>query len=140
MRESFFIQINNLMYKKYYGHTDLPMPAYIQIFNNFSYTTIYLMKYVFTLLWTFLFFTLNYIAIMSFKKQKRTNLWLICIYAGISLIAVISMLYGYLAHSQLQDSEYSFSKWLVGVLQSPFICLFLLLTETLNTNTKNNLL
>ena len=56
-------------------------------------------------------------------------------------LAAITMLYGYIVNNRLQDSEYTISRWLLGIAQSPIIFLILIASQKLNnTLTKNNAL
>jgi hypothetical protein len=41
------------------------------------------------------------------------------------------MLYGYFVKQRLNHEEYTLSRWLMGVLQSPIICLILVASEKL---------
>ncbi|MDP3146184.1 MAG: hypothetical protein Q8N66_12305 [Bacteroidota bacterium] len=41
------------------------------------------------------------------------------------------MIYGYFVNGRLQDDEYTVSRWLLGIAQSPIICLILIASEKL---------
>jgi hypothetical protein len=130
-REFFFVHLNNIMYLKYYGHTTLPIPNIMSVFNGFSYETLYYSKYPYTLLWVGLFFTANYFALKNLSVEKKLLRFLIYSYSILLLLASISMIYGYFVNNQLQDDEYTFSRWLLGIAQSPIICLILIASEKL---------
>lgn len=130
-REFFFVNLNNIMYRKYYGHTDIPVPSVMGLFDTFSYQTLYYSKYIYTLIWTLLFFCLNYLALKNLGSGKNLVRFLIYSYILLLFLAAVSMTYGYFINGRLQDDEYTLSRWLMGIAQSPLICLILLASEKL---------
>lgn len=130
-REFFFVQLNNIMYEKYYGHTTLPIADIMSLFNSFSYTTLYYSKYFYTLIWVAIFFLINYLALKKLSPEKKLRRFLIYSYSILLLLSGISMAYGYFINNRLQDDEYTLSRWLLGIAQSPIICLILLASEKL---------
>ena len=70
-REFFFVNLNNIMFQKYYNHTDLPIPAVMEPFNAFSYKTLYYSKYIYSALWVVIFFGmyLYLIGIIRFPNE-----------------------------------------------------------------------
>jgi len=138
VREFFFVHLNNIMYEKYYGHTSLPIPTIMNFFNKFSYETLYFSKYFFTVFWVLLFFVMNYLAIKKLSTEKKLPAFLIYSYLVLLFLAAISMLYGYFVKQRLQDDEYTLSRWLFGIAQSPIICLILLASEKLYLKTNKS--
>lgn len=131
-REFFFVHMNNIMYRKYYNMTTaLEVPAVMHVFERFSYNTLYYSKYVYTVLWTLLFFGLSYIALKKLTAAPLMLRLLLYSYCLILLMAGISMAYGLLVNNRLQNDEYTLSRWLLGIAQSPLICLILLASEKL---------
>jgi uncharacterized membrane protein len=139
-REFFFVHLNNIMYIKYYGHSSLSIPKIMNAFNTLSYTKIYYLKYVFTLVWVILFFTISYLALKKLSQNLKLNTILIYLYTTLLTLAALAMIYGYFFKNRLQDDEYTFSRWLLGIAQSPIICLILLASEKLYKKSfqKNN--
>lgn len=137
-REFFFVNLNNIMYLKYYGHTILPIPSFMSFFNTLSYTTLYFSKYFFTAFWFILFFFMNYFATKILGTEKILTKFLIYAYVILLSIAALSMLYGYFVNHRLQDDEYTLSRWLFGIAQSPIICLILLASEKLYYKTNRS--
>ncbi len=131
-REFFFVHMNNIMYMKYYNQTStLTVPPVMTFFENFSYNTLYYSKYAYTLIWTAIFFFANYFAL---KKLTHNKLFLkILVYAYLLMLTIsfLSMAYAYFVKSNLQTDEYTLSRWLMGIAQSPLICLILLASENL---------
>lgn len=130
-REFFFVNLNNIMFRKYYNHTDLPIPSVMLVFDSFSYKTLYFSKYVYTSVWVAVFFVANYMAIKKLSEQKILLKFLIYSYLILLSLAAIAMLYGYFINERLQDDEYTISRWLLGIAQSPIICLILIASEKL---------
>jgi len=120
------------MYRKYYAMTtSLEVPAIMRPFENFSYNTLYYSKYPYTLAWTFLFFICSYFTLKKLTGNTLVLKFLAYTYAALLLLAGLSMVYGYFANQSLQNDEYTLSRWLLGIAQSPIICLILLASEKL---------
>jgi len=131
-RESFFVNLNNIIYMKYYNRTStLPVPGIMKVFERFSYDQLYYMKYPFTLLWTGAFFACNYFALKKLTSNRLLLKILIISYVLMLSMALLSMAYGYFVQNRLQDDEYTLSRWLLGIAQSPLVCLILLASEKL---------
>lgn len=136
VREFFFVHLNIIMYAKYYQNTPVqPLPAIMNPFNAFSYDFLYYSKYLFTILFVALFYGLNYLAIKKLTQNNTLVKLLLYSYLVMFVIAAISMLFGYTINGRLQDDEYTLSRWLMGIAQSPIICLILLASEKLYQKT-----
>lgn len=131
LREYFFVNLNNIMYQKYYGHTTLPIPNSMQYFLSISYGSLYYSKYLYTLVSILLFFGLSYLAVKKLSPGEKLAFFLAYSYLILLILAGISMVYGYFINNRLQDDEYTVSRWLLGVTQSPIICLILIASEKL---------
>lgn len=131
MREFFFVHLNNIMYEKYYGHTTMPVPGIMSIFTRFTYASLYYSKYIYTIVSVAVFFLANYLALKKLSTEKKLPRFLTYSYLVLLFLAALSMVYGYFINDRLQDDEYTLSRWLLGVAQSPIICLILLASEKL---------
>jgi hypothetical protein len=131
-REFFFIMINNFMTIKYYGQpSKIPIPDYMMFINNLDYTTLYYSKYPLTVLSFLIFYGLSYWCLKSLTKDKNLLKWLTYSYLLLLLLSTVSMLWAYFVKVRLQDDEYTFSRWLMGIAQSPLVVLFLLAASKL---------
>lgn len=130
-REYFFVHLNNIMYLKYYGHSTLAVPSVMSVFNRMSYETLYYSKYIYTVLCMLLFFSLSYLTVKKLSAEKKLTAFLIYSYAILLFLAGVSMVYGYFVNGRLQDDEYTVSRWLLGIAQSPIVCFILLASEKL---------
>jgi len=131
-REFFFVNLNNIMYMLYYHNTSsMPVPGIMKGFMNFKYESLYYSKYGFTLLCTALYFALSYWTLKKLTGRPFFTRVLSYAYLIFIVLSALSMLYGYFIKERLADEEYTLSRWLMGVLQSPIICLILVASERL---------
>ncbi len=131
-REFFFVHINVILFEKYYHSVSpAPFPAIMNPFRVFSYETLYYSKYFFTLFWVGVYFALSWLTLKRLGNTPVLIRFLKYTYATMLIVAFLSMSYGYLVHQRLQDDEYTLSRWLMGIAQSPIICLILLASEKL---------
>ena len=131
-REFFFVYLNVILYEKYYHSVSpAPFPEIMNFFRRFSYDTLYYSKYVYTLLWILLYFIANFFALKKLSSIAYFRKLLIYSYLIMFVLAFFAMIYGYFINGRLQDDEYTLSRWLMGIAQSPIICLILLASEKL---------
>ncbi|PBQ31548.1 hypothetical protein CNR22_07130 [Sphingobacteriaceae bacterium] len=131
-REFFFVHLNILMFEKYHNRPSAVAPAEIMnVFRNYSYDTLYYSKYLYTLISVVLFFSANYLAVKLLTDTRFLAKLVVYTYFVIVGFAALSMLYGYFINGRLQDDEYTLSRWLMGIAQSPIICLILVASEKL---------
>lgn len=132
IREYFFVNYNILLYYVYYPNMEpTHLSDFLKSFEQVPYATLYYLKYPFTLLWTLLFFLITHFAIKHLTGQPfllRVNK---LAYLLVLTLAGLSMLYGWLVNQRLDQDEYTLSRWLMGIAQSPIICLILLASEKL---------
>lgn len=132
IREFFFVHLNIIMYSKYYQNAPArPIPTSMMFFTKFSYDALYYSKYIYTLVFTLLFFVLNYFSMIKLTAGKYLSKILVYSYLILFMLAGFSLLAGYFINGRLQDDEYTLSRWLMGIAQSPIICLILLASEKL---------
>jgi hypothetical protein len=143
LRERFFEHMNVIIHTVYfhedtYSELHLQAPALMKPFLNWSYPALYYSKYLFTLAWTALFFLISFFAIKIITGNKKLLRFLFYAYAALLLLAALSLAYGYLVNQRLNEDEYTLSRWLLGVAQSPLICLILVASSKLyNTSFQN---
>lgn len=63
--------------------------------------------------------------------HKKNTLWIIYIYVLLLALSTLSMGYNYLINNQLGGDEYTFSRWLMGIAQSPLVCFFIIASSKL---------
>ncbi len=141
-REFFFVQMNVILYEKYYNsiNTEFPVAPIMKFFTKYSYSSLYYSKYIFTLLTVLVYYIVSFYS-LKLLGYKNIIKYLSYCYLLLLTLAAITMLYGYIVNNRLQDSEYTISRWLLGIAQSPIIFLILIASQKLNnTLTKNNAL
>lgn len=130
-REFVFVKINNRLYSLFYNHNDYLLPNSLSFLNQFDYNTLYYIKYPLTVLYFLFYFFTSYIAINQLCQNKKITIWVIYIYALLLALASISMAYNYLIENQLDGDEYTFSRWLMGIAQSPLVAFFMIAASKL---------
>jgi hypothetical protein len=130
-REFLFVNLNSRLFSLYYNHNDYLLPNSLSFFNQFNYNTLYYIKYPLTVLYFLAYFFTSYLAIKHFCQNKKITVWVIYIYALLLALASISMAYNYFTKNQLNGDEYTFSRWLMGIAQSPLIVFFMLASSKL---------
>jgi hypothetical protein len=132
VREFFFLNLNILLFETYYHSvSQVPVPPVMEVFRLSSYDSLYYSKYLYTLLSVLIFFAASYVAIKKLTRSPLAVKVLLATYGVMLLFAMLSMLYGYFVNKRLQDDEYTLSRWLMGIAQSPIICLILVASENL---------
>ncbi len=135
-REYFFGNYNNAMYFMYNGDTTVPVRPDFQMFLNLSYKAVYYLKYVFTIIFFAAFFTLSYFSVKVFTGNKKILKWFTYSYLLLLLLSAVLMLWTYFFRTNFESSEYSFSRWLMSIAESPLPALFFIATSKLNDELK----
>jgi hypothetical protein len=130
-REFFFVNVNNIMYNKYYGD-QVQIPEILSLIEAQSYSTIYYLKYLFTIISFALFYLLSFYCIKNLSIQPELRRWVHVSYFLFLILSAAAMTWAYFIKGNLQDNEYTFSRWVMGIAQSPLPVLFLLAAEHLN--------
>ena len=125
-REFLFVNINNQLYKLYYGHSNLPLPDSLSFLSNLSYTTIYYGKFPLTVLYYAAYFATSYFVVKMAVNNKKITVWVTYIYALLLILAGLIMVYNYCVNNQLDGEEYTLSRWLLGIAQSPLVAFFII--------------
>jgi hypothetical protein len=131
-REYFFGNYNNVMYFIYNGKTTVPVRSDFQMFLGLSYKTVYYLKYIFTLVFFTAFFILSYLSVKVFTGNKKILKWFTYSYLVLLLLSSVLMLWTYFFRTNFESDEYSVSRWLMGIAQSPLPALFFIATAKLN--------
>lgn len=124
-REHIFLNLNNIIYYKYYKSTSMPIPFGFGWLTRFSFVTLYYLKYPLTLVFVLLFYYLNFLFLKIFNVYSFYIKLLNVSYIVLFLISAGAMLYAYYFQQKLNDEEYLLSRGLMGVAQSPLIAFVL---------------
>ncbi|MEW6774200.1 MAG: hypothetical protein AB1304_09410 [Bacteroidota bacterium] len=120
-REYIFLNINNVIYFKYYKNTTVPIPFGFGWLTKLSFEQLYFLKYPLTIIFVIIFFISNFFFLKQMQVYPLYIKILILSYILIIITSAILMLYAYYFHQRLDDNEYSISRGLMGVAQSPLI-------------------
>lgn len=131
-RDYFFTNLNNVMYFQYNGETTMPVNSNFNFFLHLPYKTVYYLKYAFTILFVGLFYGLSHWCINYYTKDRKLLKWFTYSYLVLLLLSSVLMLWSYFVVVKLDSDEYSVSRWLMGIAQSPLPALFFIATAKLN--------
>lgn len=121
LREYVFININNIIYFKYYKQTSVPIPFGFGGLTKFSFAELYYLKYPLTLGFVVVYYVSNRFFLKQFQVSDLYIQVLNIVYFCLLFISALLMLYAYLFHQKLNDDEYLISRGLMGLAQSPLI-------------------
>ncbi len=130
-REFLFVNTNNQLFRLYYHNEDIKIPASLDFISHFQYSTLYYLKYVFTIIYFLAYLFTSYFAVKLICNDKKTAKWILYIYTILLVLSGISMSYNYLINNQLNGDEYTFSRWLMGIAQSPLVAFFIIASSKL---------
>lgn len=125
-REFLFVNINNQLYSLYYHHNDFKFPRSLIFLKKLDYTSLYYFKYPLTILYFLIYFFTSFFAVKSICIDKKKSVWVIYIYVILLVLSGVSMTYNYFINNQLAGDEYTFSRWLMGIAQSPLVAFFII--------------
>ncbi len=130
-REFVFVNLNSRLYSLFYKHYDFHLPDSLFYFNQFDYSTLYFIKYPLTILYFLAYFFASYFTVKQLCDHKKIAQSIIYIYLLLLALASISMLYNYFINEKFDGGEYTFSRWLMGIAQSPLVAFFILASSKL---------
>ncbi|GIV29494.1 MAG: hypothetical protein KatS3mg028_0560 [Bacteroidia bacterium] len=120
-REYVFVNVNNVIYFKYYKNTTMPIPFGFGWLTKMTYATLYYIKYPLTVLFVVIYFSLNFYFLKQMGVYSFYKKILLLAYIFIFIVSAALMLYAYYFNQKLNDDEYSVSRGLMGLAQSPLI-------------------
>ena len=136
-REFVFVNINSQLYTLYYHHSTYTLPYSLSLLSDCSYSTLYFLKYPLTCVYFIAFLLTGFFAVKVICGSKKNAKWVIYIYALLLVLSGISMAYNYLVNNQWSGDEYSFSRWLMGIAQSPLVAFFTIASSKLFNKFQN---
>lgn len=130
-REFIFVNINSQLFSLYYNNSTYQLPSALRFLNDVDYNTLYFLKYPLTILYFLAYFFTSYFAVKYISQHKKNPLWVVYVYALLLVLAGISMGYNFIINNQLSGDEYTFSRWLMGIAQSPLVAFFIIASGNL---------
>jgi hypothetical protein len=119
------------MFNKFYNE-NVTVPSFFSFLESLTFETIYYLKYLFTFLFFIIFYGISILCIKFISKEKVLVKWLHISYLTLFVLSGFAMLWAYFIKLDLGDEEYTFSRWLMGIAQSPLPVLFILATSKLS--------
>lgn len=133
-REFLFVNTNNQLYSLYYHHSTFKLPYSLAFLNGLDYSTLYFMKFPFTIIYFLAYLFTSFFAVRFISHSKKNAWWVFYIYSILLVLSGISMSYNYLINNQLGGEQYTFSRWLMGIAQSPLVAFFTIASGKLYNN------
>ena len=65
--------------------------------------------------------------------NKKITIWIVYIYSLLFILSSLTMLYNYIINYQLSGDEYTFSRWLMGIAESPLVAFFVISASALSS-------
>ena len=125
-REFLFVHVNSQLYRLYYGYSNLPLPESLNFLTYFDYSTLYHLKFPLTIISLLIYLITSVFSVRILSGNKKYGIWVIYIYALLLILASITMTYNYLINHTFAGDEYTFSRWLMGIAQSPLVAFFII--------------
>lgn len=124
-RESLFLNINAVLYNKYYPDAGAHGPSAAYAFlERLSYQALYGSKWIVTLLIVAAFWFLQRLLLSTLFAEKKPRKWLSMLYLSLFLLAAISYGTGWITGHL--EPGYRFSRIFMGLLQSPVPAMILI--------------
>lgn len=131
-RDFVFVNINALLKARDF-RMDYSMPSSLEFFNNYGYNTLVKIKWLLTLLFSGFYLILSSFAIsLLFNNKKYLNIT-IAVYIIVTIVSGLFIASG-LIFETIGSKMYDFSRYLMGMLQSPIILMILIPTFKLLGN------
>jgi hypothetical protein len=130
-KEFLFVNINNQLYKTYYKNNDILISKSLTFLSKYNYGTLYYIKYPLTILYFTVYFIVSFYSVKIICDNKKITRWIVYIYSLLLILSSITMLYNYIINNQLSGEEYTFSRWLMGIAESPLVAFFVISASAL---------
>jgi hypothetical protein len=124
IRDYVFKSINALM-KAWDFDMEYIMPPALRFFENMEYETIEQSKWILTLFFTLVYLAITMLTLKIIFPQRSWFRISAYTYGAIILISALLMGIGFVAPSQA-ESMYGFSRYLMGLAQSPIVLMVLI--------------
>jgi hypothetical protein len=132
-KEFLFVNINNQLYKTYYKNNDILISKSLTFLTKYSYDTLYYIKYPLTILYFIVYFMVSFYSVKIICDNKKITIWIVYIYSLLFILSSLTMLYNYIINNQLSGEEYTFSRWLMGIAESPLLAFFVISASDLSS-------
>jgi hypothetical protein len=136
IRDETFIQANYwLGYKNNHDPEYFKVLKYNFFFELFSYYGLYYFKFLLTLLFSVIYWTISLLTIWFAFKNKTYLKWATYFYTATFFASILIYLSGYLIFDLYKT--YEFSRFIAGIIQSPMACMLLFLAFRVHQQKEN---
>lgn len=123
-RDFFFKNINALI-QSHELNVGFSMPSSLSVFDNVEYTSLIKIKWILTIAFSVFHLLISIIAIKILFENKKYIRITIGVYIALTLVSAIFITTGYFFPG-ISQNMYSFSRYLMGMAQSPLILMILI--------------
>ena len=124
LRESVFVNINLHLWYLYYHNDKSYLAPYLSFLSPLSYSQLYYFKWFLTVFFSLVFLFFSCIIIHYIFNEKKFIRWTIYAYLAVVAVSCISYCVGILFNHV--ENGYIFSRFFMGMVQSPFILILLI--------------
>ena len=124
LRESVFVNINAHIWYLFYENDKTHLISFLSFLYPLSYKELYWFKWGLTVFFSMIFLFFSCIIIFLVFKEKKFIRWTIFSYIAVLLVAGIAYFSGSILNSIEQG--YLISRFFMGLVQSPFLLIFLI--------------
>ena len=124
LRIFLFVNINNQL-KENFNSPIFIHKNQINSISNFSNDQLMALKWGLTLLFTAIYLGISCLTVKLFFEQKVLVKITVLVYLLIVLICFLTMAGGYF-YADISESAYQFSRYLMGIAQSPLVIMILI--------------
>ena len=135
-REFIFVNINSRLYSLYYHHNDYLLPTSLSFLSNFDFDELYYIKYPLTIFCFLTYYFISFFTVKIICKDEKIAYSVFYIYLILLVLSGVSISLGYFINNQIDSYSYTFSRWLMGVAQSPLVAFFMIASKKLYRNNK----
>lgn len=136
-RDFLFKSINALLKARDF-EMDYSMPDGLHFTENWSDHSLQLAKWVLTMVFTAVYFTLTLIAIRTLFGRSRAFYFTLLPYLFLIALSGLSMLVGFL-FANFSENAYEVARYLMGIAQSPLVLMILIPAMKLSAKEKTSI-
>jgi quinol-cytochrome oxidoreductase complex cytochrome b subunit len=124
VRENTFVTINYRLGDLYRNDFRIELPNWLKFLEPLNYSELYYFKWFLTVLFASVFLLLSVKIVNTFFESSKYQKITIVIFTSIFIISFLGFAVGLMIRNI--NKGYTFSRFFMGLLQSPFIIIFII--------------
>ena len=124
IREKTFVTINFRLRDIFKNDFRTEIPNWLQFIEAFDYSQLYYFKWFLTILFAAVFLLLTVLIVNTFFENRANQKITIIIFLSVFIISFLGYIVGLILGNI--NKGYTFSRFFMGLLQSPFIIIFII--------------